>query len=390
MGVANISQLYDDVRSLLVALFRIAWDIGRLHYGLGREAVKDLEEYTFDSFRALISMTNQSVSTFVSFFENFLKGMIAAYDFLCELFKIVRVRDIEAVILRKVDLMSIVNPSEIDAGLLKFQLKTALEFSLPKVLEISNSLYNTFGNLSDSAKFIQSPVIQNFKTISENLNTQATNLVKELYSTSEKLFREEDRSKCVNLLIEILQKAIDFAHTVWLALKDTPLFTKDLVEYTIDEINQIAERFSQIKRDINIIVKCREKIYEHAINCFMVILKALWSSEKIADEKVFKIMQMFFQTENHHVDVSELIPLKIPFKDLAFAVALSRKEFDLSKTATKRVMEVIESLHLAAEWLQSPVLQLLYESIRKRLELKEKLDEKMLKILLKLQEILKI
>ncbi|MEM3585735.1 MAG: hypothetical protein QXO71_00295 [Candidatus Jordarchaeaceae archaeon] len=119
-------------------------------------------------------------------------------------------------------------------------------------------------------------------------------------------------------------------------------------------------------------------------------MKALWSSEKIVNEKVFKIMQMFFQTENHHLDVSELIPPKIPFKDLAFAVALSRKEFDLSKTATKRVMEVIESLHLAAEWLQSPVLQLLYESIRKRLELKEKLDEKMLKILLKLQEILKI
>lgn len=297
--------------------------------------------------------------------------MIAAYDFLCELFKIVGVRDTEAVILRKVDLMSIVNPSEIDAGLLKFQLKTALEFSLPKVLEISNFLYSASGNLSDSAKVIQSKVVQNFKTISENLTTQATNLVKELYSISEKIFKEEGRSKCVNLLIEILEKAIDFAYTVWQALKDTPLFTKDLVEYTIDEITEIAERFSQVRRDINIIVKCREKIYEHAINCFMVILKALWGSKKIADEKVFKIMQMFFQTENHIVDVSELIPSKVPFKDLAFAIALSRKEFDLSKTAAKRVMEVIESLHLAAEWLQSSVLQLLYESILKRLELKE-------------------
>ncbi|MEM3585736.1 MAG: hypothetical protein QXO71_00300 [Candidatus Jordarchaeaceae archaeon] len=149
-----------------------------------------MEGYSFDSFRALISMTNQSVSTFVSFFENFLNGMIAAYDFLCELFKIVRVRDIEAVILRKVDLMSIVNPSEIDAGLLKFQLKTALKFSLPKVLEISNFLYSASGNLSDSAKVIQSKVVQNFKTISENLNTQATNLVKELYSISEKYSRK--------------------------------------------------------------------------------------------------------------------------------------------------------------------------------------------------------
>ncbi len=201
MGVANISQLYDDVRSLLTALFRIALDIGSAHYHLGGGAVKDLEGYTFDNFRALISMTNQSVSTFVSFFENFLNGMIAAYDFLCELFKIVGVKNVEDVILRKVDLRSIVNPSEIDTGLLKFQLKTALEFSLPKVLEISNLLYSASGNLSDSAKVIQSKVVQNFKIISENLNTQATSLVKELYSTSEKIFKEEDRSKCVSLLI---------------------------------------------------------------------------------------------------------------------------------------------------------------------------------------------
>ncbi len=177
---------------------------------------------------------------------------------------------------------------------------------------------------------------------------------------------------------------------MWQALKDTPLFTKDLAEYTINEINQTAERFSQIKRDINIILKCREKIYEHAINCFMVILKALWGSEKIAIEKVFNIMQMFFQTENHVVDVSELILPKIPLKDLAFAAALSRKEFDLSKTATKRVMEVIESLRLTAEWLQSSVLKLLYETMLKRLELKEKLDEKILELLLKLQELLEI
>jgi DNA integrity scanning protein DisA with diadenylate cyclase activity len=125
MGAANISELNDDVRFLLIALFRIASDIGSVHYSIGREAVKDLEEYTFDNFRALISMTNQSVSTFVSFFENCLNGIIAAFDFLRELFKIVGVRKVEDVILRKVDLLSVVNPSEIDVNLLKFQLKTS-------------------------------------------------------------------------------------------------------------------------------------------------------------------------------------------------------------------------------------------------------------------------
>lgn len=174
------------------------------------------------------------------------------------------------------------------------------------------------------------------------------------------------------MLIQILQKAIDFSHVVWQTFKATPLFTKDLIEYTISELTGAAERFSQIKRDINIVAKCREKVHEYTINCFMMLLKALWGNEKIANEKVLKVMQMFFERENHTVNLSELVPPKIPFKDLAFALALSRKEFDLSKTATKRVLERLESLRLAAEWLQSPVLQLLYENILKRLELKTK------------------
>lgn len=159
---------------------------------------------------------------------------------------------------------------------------------------------------------------------------------------------------------------------MWQTFKATPLFTKDLIEYTISELTGAAERFSQIKRDINIVAKCREKVHEYTINCFMMLLKALWGNEKIANEKVLKVMQMFFERENHTVNLSELVPPKIPFKDLAFALALSRKEFDLSKTATKRVLERLESLRLAAEWLQSPVLQLLYENILKRLELKTK------------------
>lgn len=96
------------------------------------------------------------------------------------------VRKVEDVISRKVELVSVVNPSEIDVNLLKFQLKTSLEFLLPKVLEVSNSLYNESENISESAKVIQSEVIQNFKSIIEKLNNQGTNFVKELYSTSRK------------------------------------------------------------------------------------------------------------------------------------------------------------------------------------------------------------
>lgn len=387
----NIPELYNDIRSLLIELFRTTLDISIAHYsaseGIMKDAIKDLKGYNLDNFRTLISITNQTVSNFVSFFENYINGVKEAFDFLCELLKILGVKNVEDVLLRKVDLRSIVKPSEIDIGLLKFQLKTALEYSLPKVLELSNSVYCKSEKLSDLAKSIESEVIQNFKTSFENLNNQGMSFVKELYSTSEMIFKEEDLSKCVNLLIQALEKAIDLALRVWQTTKFTPLFTKDRVEYNIYEITETAERFSEIKRDIDILIKCREKIYEHEKNCFMIILKALWGSDEIISEKVGKIMQMLLQERNQAVNVSELVPPKIPVEDLSFALALARGELDLSKRAAKRVTEKIESLHLAGEWLQSPVLQLLHKSILKRLEVKEKLDEKILEILLELQEL---
>ncbi|MHA1261321.1 MAG: hypothetical protein ACTSSA_04375, partial [Candidatus Freyarchaeota archaeon] len=53
----------------------------------------------------------------------------------------------------------------------------------------------------------------------------------------------------------------------------------------------------------------------------------------------------------------------------------------------KRVLEKVEALHLAAEWLRSPILQRLYETTIKRLEVKEKYEEKLLEILLELQKL---
>lgn len=384
-------ELYSDIRSLLIELFKTTLDISIAHYsaseGIMKDSIKELKGYNLDNFRTLISITNQSVSNFVSFFENYINGIREAFGFLCELLKIVGVKNVEDVLLRKVDLRSIVKPPGIDTSLLKFQLKAALEYSLTKVLEISNSIQYKSKKLSDSAKSIDSEVIQNFKTAVENLNNQRIMFVKELYLTSEMIFKEEDPSKCVNLLIQILEKTIDFVLNVRQTTKFTPLFTKDWIEYNIYEITETAKRFYQIKKDIDILIKYREKTYEHTKNCFMIILKALWGSDEMIGEKVGKIMQMLLQERNQAVNVSELIPQKIPVEDLSFALVLARVELDLSKSAGKMVTEKIESLRLAGEWLQSSVLQLLYKNILKRFELKEKFDEKILEILLQLQKL---
>ncbi|MGQ9720055.1 MAG: hypothetical protein ACUVXA_01895 [Candidatus Jordarchaeum sp.] len=351
------------------------------------DAIKDLKGYDLDNFRSLISITNQSVSNFVSFFLDYIKIMKEAFDFLQELLKILGVKNVGEVLLRKVDLRTIVNPSEIDTDLLKFQLKTALEYSLPKLLELSNLVNQKSEKLYNSAKFIESEVIQNFKTSFDNIDRQGINLTKELYSVSEIIFNEKDPSKCVDLLIQTLESAIDLAIGLWQTTKFTPLFTKDWIEYNIHEITQTAEKFSEIKRDINILIKCRAKIYEHTVNCFMIILKALWNNNKIISKKVGKIMQLLLQDRGQDVNVSELIPPKIPVEDLSFALTLARGEFDLSKRASKRLMENIESLRLAGEWLKSPVLYQLYETIIKRVKVKEKYDEKILGILIELQNL---
>lgn len=389
--VDTILKISENVRSLLIELFKTTLDISKAHYSASEvimnDVIRDLKGYDLDNFRDLISITNQSVSHFVSYFQDYIRAMKEAFNFLRELLKILGVKNVGDVLLRKMDLRSVVKPSEIDAGLLKFQLKTVLEYSLPKLLELSNSVYHKSEKLSDSAKFIESEVIQNFKTSFENMNNQGVNFTKQLYSNSEIIFNEKDSSKCVNLLIQIIESAIDIAMGLWQTTKFTPIFTKDWIEYNIYEITQTAEKFSEIKRDIDILIKCREKIYEHTVNCFMLILKSLWNDNKIVGEKVGKIMQMLLQDRNQDVNLSELIPPKIPVEDLSFALTLARGEFDLSTRASKRLMENIESLRLAGEWLKSPVLYQLYKTIIKRVKGKEKYDEKILGILIELQKL---
>ncbi|MHA1580096.1 MAG: hypothetical protein ACTSUQ_10780 [Candidatus Freyarchaeota archaeon] len=96
---------------------------------------------------------------------------------------------------------------------------------------------------------------------------------------------------------------------------------------------------------------------------------------------------MFLPEGERAEGVKELVPKKISLEDLSFALALARSEFDLAKRAAKRVLEKVEALRIAAEWLRSPILQLLYETTIKRLEVKEKYDEKLLEILLELQKL---
>lgn len=310
--MGTISKLSNDIQSLLIELFKTTLNIAHAHASedvLG-EAIKNLKGYSLRDFGSLISNTNQSVSTFVSFFEDYIKAIKESFDFLSELLKILGVKNIGGVFLRKVDLRSTVKPSEIDIDLLKFQLKTALEYLFPKVLELASSVFEKSKKLPDSAKSIESEVIENFKNSFENTNKQGLDFTRALYSTSELIFKEEDPSRCVNLLIQIIESAIDLAQKLWQSTKFTPLFTKDWIKYDMNEITETAEKFSEIKMKIDILTKCREKTYEHEMNVFMIILRALWGSEEIVIEKVGRIMQTLLQERNQAVDAGELLPPK--------------------------------------------------------------------------------
>ena len=391
MGLDNILKLTDRIQSLLVEFFKIMLDMGNALYeaseGVLMGVIKDWKEYRYGVFTELVSVTNLSVSTFVSFFEVYIKGMREGFEFLCELMKIVGVENFRDVFRGRVDLKSAIRVSEIDADILKFQLQSVLEYLLPRLKDLSNQIYQKSRELSDSAKFIESEVVENFKTSVENLSGKWVNLIKKMYSNSELIFKEEDPSKCVNLTVQIIESGVSFALGVWQTIKLTPLYERDWMNYHIEEIIESAEKFSEIKRDIDILAKCREKTFEHGVNCFIVILNTLWGSGKIARRKVEKIIRMFLPEEERAEGVKELIPKKISLEDLSFALALARSEFDLSKRAAKRVLEKVEALHLAAEWLRSPILQRLYETTIKRLEVKEKYEEKLLEILLELQKL---
>ncbi|MHA1210549.1 MAG: hypothetical protein ACTSRF_15180 [Candidatus Freyarchaeota archaeon] len=317
----------------MVEFFKIMLDMGNALYeaseGVLMGVIKDWKEYRYGVFTELVSVTNFSVSTFVSFFEVYIKGMREGFELLCELMKIVGVENFRDVFRGRVDLKSAIR------------------------------VYQKSRELSDSAKFIESEVVENFKTSVENLSGKWVNLIRKMYSNFELIFKEEDPSKCVNLMVQIIESGVSFALGVWQTIKLTPLYERDWMNYSIEEIIESAEKFSEIKRDIDILAKCREKTFEHGVNCFIVILNTLWGSGKIARRKVEKIIRMFLPEEERAEGVKEL----------------------------KRVLEKVEALHLAAEWLRSPILQRLYETTIKRLEVKEKYEEKLLEILLELQKL---
>ena len=389
--VDTILKLSKNVRPLLVELFKTMLDMGEALINVSEGVLmginNDWKGYKFGTFKTLISITNLSVSTFVSFYEEYIKGMKYGFDFICELLKILGVKNFGDVFRRKVDLRSIVKLAGIDVDLLKFQLKTVLEYLSPKLEELGILIYRKAKKLSNSAKFIESKVIKDFKISIENLSSHWVNFLKKLYSTAELIFKEKDTTKCVNLLIQIIESGIDHATRVWRTTKLTPLFTRDWIDYNIYEITKSAEKFSEIKRDIEILTKCREKTFEHGKNSFLIILKTLWDSEEKMREKLEKIIRMFIPEEDRAEGVEELIPQKFSIEYLSFALALARSEFDLSKRAENRLRKNIESLRLAGEWLKSPIIYRLYETTIKRLEVKEKYDRKLIELLIELQEL---
>ncbi|MFB0563656.1 MAG: hypothetical protein ACETWM_20850 [Candidatus Lokiarchaeia archaeon] len=391
--VDTILKLSKNVRPLLIELFKTMLEMGEALINVSEGVLMGInnnwKEYKFGTFKTLISITNLSVSTFVSFYEEYIKGMEYGFDFICELLQILGVENFGDVFRRKVDLGSIVKPAGIDINLLKFQLKTVLEYSFPKLEELGILIYRKAKKLPNSAKFIESKVINDFKISIENLSSHWINFLKKLHSTTELIFKEKDTTKCVNLLIQIIERGIDHAIRVWRTTKLTPLFTRDWIDYNIYEITKSAEKFSEIKRELEILTKCREKTFEHGKNSYLIILKTLWDSEEKMREKLEKIIRMFIPEEDRAEGVEELVPQKFSIEDLSFALALARSEFDLSKRAENRLRKNIESLRLAGEWLKSSIIYRLYETTIKRLEVKEKYDRKVLELLIELQELTK-
>jgi len=95
VGLDNILKLTDRIQYLLVEFFKIMLDMGNALYeaseGVLMGVIKEWKEYRYGVFTELVSVTNLSVSTFVSFFEVYIKGMREGFEFLCELMKIVGV-----------------------------------------------------------------------------------------------------------------------------------------------------------------------------------------------------------------------------------------------------------------------------------------------------------
>ncbi|MEM2984563.1 MAG: hypothetical protein QXL24_05040, partial [Candidatus Jordarchaeaceae archaeon] len=136
-------------------------------------------------------------------------------------------------------------------------------------------------------------------------------------------------------------------------------------EYELDDFVTVLERIKGIQKDLTLILNFRREAYEHSEKFNEQIPIALWGDREMALKK-FEAFARF------ELETDKLIPENFSAEDLAFGLVQAKAELNIVSNAIEMEKEKIYALKAAADLLESPILEILYQGILKRRKIAKK------------------
>ncbi|MFB0559881.1 MAG: hypothetical protein ACETWM_01430 [Candidatus Lokiarchaeia archaeon] len=353
------------LKSICKIVSEIFFSIHSVNKDVASKLGQSFEKYEFGYLIETFQNSAEIVSTLVLFFENYIDGIVKGLEFFSNLVFALGIKEYSKILSEKNKLEEFIQPDRIDLGFLKFQLRTTEELIFPQLEIITAKTLEKFDHLREMPGILKSDILDTFIEEIEKQKSdwnKIQNKIRLCFSIVEK---EKDISTCVNQISEVIYDFVIFGANLRNLVRHLTYIMGDKLELSMENISKIAEIIKQLKQDLIILVNCRAKEAEFIAGSFIQILTMLWGSVEKARQK----FQSFIKSQ---ISLDDLIPPSFSYEDLKFGLVQARNQILLVDTAHKRVVENVEAMRVAAEYLNSPVLGEQYEIIVKEIEIVNK------------------
>ncbi|MHA1603840.1 MAG: hypothetical protein ACTSWF_04220, partial [Candidatus Freyarchaeota archaeon] len=337
------------------------------------------EGYVSDSILESMRRLKEGVSLFVSFFSNYVKAATVWFDLYCELVRALGLENFLGILFKQVELEEILDPSKIDEGYLKFQIRSSLDLYLNEARFTLLSTYLEAKNLPKVVYYTGSEFAEKLIRVMEEQDKDWRRILNEIYSFYENTLMKGNLKEILEELKRIIGLFIDMAEKLRIA-HDFIIPHKSWKNLLLDDIRWLGSRIEEIKEEILIITEYRRKYFEHGFNATMFLLGMLWGNNETA-------MRKFEEYSRARLSSEALIPDEIRLEALAFGLTGAREGFNFLGQAADVLKEKIHVLEEAAGVLGSQALKSLYQETLEIIKEHDPFWEKICDTLLTLQDL---
>ncbi|MGQ9720319.1 MAG: hypothetical protein ACUVXA_03245 [Candidatus Jordarchaeum sp.] len=156
----------DEIYILLKAICEIAAEIFFSIHSVNKDVASKLgesfEKYEFGHLIKAFRDSAEMVSTLVSFFEDYIKGIVKGLEFFSNLVFALGIKNYSKILSQKNKLEEFIKPQEIDLDFLKFQLRTTEELIFPQLEKITERTLEKFEHLEKLPGILKSDILDKF------------------------------------------------------------------------------------------------------------------------------------------------------------------------------------------------------------------------------------